>query len=105
MLLGMRSAVLAALMLTACAAQEIPAPQSGIARFFAPNDFTVAGDACGASAYAHLVGELWGELHQAALPEDARVIHHDMANTLEYAPQRINVMLAADGRIGAIGCF
>lgn len=82
----MRSAVLAALMLTACAAQETPAPQA----LFKPNDFTVAGDACGASEYARLVGEDWGAAHQAALPADARVIRH---------------ILAADGRIEAIGCF
>ena len=98
----MRSAVLAALALTACAAQETPAPQAGL---FNPDDFTVAGDACGASAFAHLIGEPWAETDQAALPADARIIRHDMANTLEYAPQRINVMLAPDGSVGAIGCF
>lgn len=97
----MRIAVVAALTLTACAAQETPAPQA----LFDPNDFTVAGNACGAGDYAHLVGEAWGETHQAALPANARVIRHNMANTLEYAPQRINVILAADGRIEAIGCF
>lgn len=101
----MRSAVLAALALTACAAQETPAPQAAIDGLFNPDDFTVAGNACGASAYAHLVGEQWAETHQAALPEDARIIRHNMANTLEYAPQRINVILAADGRVAAIGCF
>lgn len=97
----MRGAVIAALALTACAAQENPAPQA----LFNPNDFTGASNACGASDYAHLVGEAWGETHQAALPADARVIGHNMANTLEYGPQRINVILAADGRIEAIGCF
>lgn len=97
----MRSAVLAALMLAGCAAQETPAPQA----LFSPNDFTVAGNACGASDYAHLLGEPWGETHQAALPADARVIRHNMANTLEYAPQRTNVILASDRRIAAIGCF
>lgn len=101
----MRSAVLAALMLAGCAAQETPAPQAGLDPLLNPDDFTVAGNACGASDYAHLVGEAWGETHQARLPADARVISHDTANTLEYAPQRINVILAADGRIGAIGCF
>lgn len=101
----MRSAVLAALMLAGCAAQESPAPQAGLDPLFNPDDFTVAGNACGASDYAHLVGEPWGETHQAELPMDARIIRHGMANTLEYAPGRINVILAADGRIGAIGCF
>ncbi len=98
----MRSAVLAALALTACAAQETPAPQASL---FNPDDFTVAGNACGASDYAHLVGEPWGETHQAALPADARVIAHNGANTLEYAPSRINVILDESGRIAAIGCF
>ena len=98
----MRSAVLAALTLTACAAQETPAPQAGLLN---PDDFTAASNACGANEYAHLVGEQWGETSQAALPADARIIRHDMANTLEYAPRRINVMLTADGRVEAIGCF
>jgi len=98
-----RGAVVSALMLAGCAAQETPASQADL--LFNPNDFTVAGDACGASAYAHLVGEPWGETHQAALPADARVIRHNMANTLEYAPGRINVILAADESIAAIGCF
>jgi hypothetical protein len=98
----MRSAVLAALMLAGCAAQETPAPQAGL---FMPDDFTVAGNACGASEYAHLVGEPWAETHQATLPQNSRIIRHDMANTLEYAPQRINVILAPDGRVAAIGCF
>jgi hypothetical protein len=101
----MRSAVLSALLLAACAAQETPAPQAALDPLFNPDDFTVAGNACGASDYAHLVGEPWGELHEAALPADARVIRHDMANTLEYTPGRINVILAADGQIAAIGCF
>jgi hypothetical protein len=105
MLLAMRRAVLPALLLASCAAPETPTPQAALDPFFHPDDFTVAGNACGASDYAHLVGEPWGELHQAALPTDARVIRHNMANTLEYAPGRINVILAGDGRIAAIGCF
>lgn len=95
-------AALAALMLTACAAQENPAPR---AELFNPDDFIVAGNACGASDYAHLVGEPFGEMQQAALPADSRVIRHNMANTLEYAPKRINVILDGAGRIAAIGCF
>lgn len=99
----MRGAVIAALTLAGCAAQEAPAPQVG--ELFNPDDFTVAGNACGASDDAHLVGEQWGETHQAALPADARVIPHNGANTLEYAPSRINVILDGSGRIAAIGCF
>ncbi|MEZ5960708.1 MAG: I78 family peptidase inhibitor [Hyphomonadaceae bacterium] len=101
----MRGAVVAALMLAGCAAQQSPASQAGLDHLFNPNDYTGAGDACGASAFAHLVGEPWGETHQAALPADARVIRHDMANTLDFAPGRINVILADDERIAVIGCF
>lgn len=101
----MRGAVIAALTLAGCAAQETPAPQAGLDPLFNPDDFTVAGNACGASDYAHLVGEPWGETHQAALPAAARVIPHNGANTLEYAPSRINVILDGSGRIAAIGCF
>lgn len=97
----MRSAVLA-LMLGACAAQESPASR---AELFNPDDFTVAGNLCGASDYAHLIGEPFAETHQAALPANTRIIRQDLANTLEYAPGRINVMLDGQGRIAAIGCF
>jgi hypothetical protein len=97
----MRSAALAALLLAGCAAQESPAPQA----FFNPDAFTVAGNACGASEYAHLVGEPFALTHQAALPADTRIIGHSEANTLEYARGRINVILDESGRIAAIGCF
>lgn len=97
----MRGAVLSALMLAGCAAQENPAPQA----VFNPDDFTVAGNACGASDYAHLLGEPFAETHQAAMPADTRVIRHNMANTLEFTPGRMNVILDGGGRIAAIGCF
>ncbi len=98
----MRGAVLAALMLAGCAAQDDPASRAAL---FNPDDFTVAGNLCGASDYKHLVGEPFAEMHQAALPANARVIRHNMANTLEYAPGRINVILDGQGKVAAIGCF
>ena len=70
---------------------------------------TAAGEAArsAGTALVLFVDELQyvAEAELAALPADARVIRYNMANTLEYAPQRINVILAADGRIEAIGCF
>ncbi len=101
----MRSAVLAALMLGACAAQDGAASRGDPDSLFKPDAFTVAGNLCGASDYAHLVGEPFAETHQAALPANARVIGGNAANTLEYAPRRINVILDGEGRIAAIGCF
>ncbi len=100
----MRAALAGLALLAGCAAQDIPAPQAGDA-LFAPEDFVVAGDACGASEFAHLVGEEFVTTHQAAMPADTRVVRANMANTLEYTPARLNVFLDGRGRIAAIGCF
>lgn len=100
----MRAALAGFALLAGCAAQETPAPQAADAQR-APGDFIVAGDACGASEFAHLVGEEFVTTHQAAMPADTRVVRANMANTLEYAPGRLNVFLDDRGRIAAIGCF
>ncbi|MGD9965690.1 MAG: I78 family peptidase inhibitor [Hyphomonadaceae bacterium] len=101
----MRSAMIVALLLAGCAAQEMSAPQAALNAQFNSDAFTVAGNACGASDYAHLVGERFGETHHAAMPADTRVIAAGMANTLEYTPGRLNVILDPAGRIAAVGCF
>jgi hypothetical protein len=99
----MRAALAGLALLASCAAQEIPAPHT--ADTLAPEDFVVAGNACGASEFAHLVGEEFVTTHQAAMPGDTRVIGATMANTLEYTPQRLNVILDGRRRIAAVGCF
>jgi hypothetical protein len=97
-----RAALAAALLLGACAAQDGPAAREAM---FSPEDFVVAGNQCGASEYAHLVGERFAETLHAAMPEDVRIIRYATANTLEYAPGRPNVILDGRGGIAAIGCF
>lgn len=98
----MRKAVLIFCMLAAgCAAQTAQAPQPS----FAQDRFIIAGDACGASRFADLVGEQFAATHRAALPHDANVIGRAVLRTLEYTPGRLNVVLHPGGRIAAIGCF
>jgi hypothetical protein len=83
-----------------------------------PRDrFVIAPDTCGASRYAHLVGESY-TAQQASLPQHALVhgagpqgpipvggaTHAGPLLTLEYEPQRLNVVVGADQRIVSIGC-
>ncbi len=67
--------------------------------------FVRSGDECGASRFAHLVGEQYAELHHAALPADSNVVDGRRLTTLEYTPARLNVVVNHSGRIVAIGCF
>jgi hypothetical protein len=90
---------MACVLVAACATQTAQAPASR------PDAFVIAGDACGASRYAHLVGEQFAETHRASMPQDANVIGRAARTTLEYEPGRLNVVLDGRGRIVAIGCF
>jgi hypothetical protein len=100
----MRAAVAAALLIAALTAAEGSAPRAALAMPFNPGDFT-AGDACGAPEYASRIGEPYDETMPAALPANARIIRHDMANTLEFTPSRANVLLDERGQVAAIGCY
>ena len=63
-------------------------------------------DECGASRYAHLVGREYAQVYHAALlPADSIVQNRSMWRTLEYTPEQLNVVVGAEGRIVAIGCF
>jgi hypothetical protein len=104
------AAIAAAAVSVSAAAQEQPAPEPAVdvdtlTRDIHRNGFVVSEDACGASAYDHLVGEPFAELHVAALPANAGVWDFSTLRTLEFTPDRLNVVLGADGRIVAIGCF
>ncbi|HYD85950.1 MAG TPA: I78 family peptidase inhibitor [Vitreimonas sp.] len=97
-------AVALALSATGAAAEERteePAPQPPVR-----DRFVVSDDTCGASRYAHLLGEEFAELHQASLvPANANVVDRGRLTTLEYEPHRLNVVVNGAGRIIAVGCF
>lgn len=69
---------------------------------FHSDPFVVSGDECGASRYAHLLGEQ-AELH--AIPANSNVVDGAHLSTLEYTPARLNVVVNGQGQIIAIGCF
>ena len=114
----MRTILLSLALLGVCAMQAAAQPAPSV-----PNDeldaitrsnaerrardpFTRNSDECGASRYAHLVGETFATLQQTALPANA-LVYRGGANvrTLEYTPSKLNVVLDGSGRIAAIGCF
>jgi hypothetical protein len=100
MLLMRVAAAIACLVVAGCAAP------AGAAFSSQHRDrFMIVDDACGASRFAHLVGEELAEIHRAALPHDASIVDRVSATTLEYTPHRLNVVLDGSGRVIAVGCF
>lgn len=68
--------------------------------------FVISGDACGASRFAHLVGEEFAEMYEASLtPEDGNVLAQGRFITIEYEPERLNLVVNGAGLIIAVGCF
>lgn len=62
-------------------------------------------DTCGIVRFAHLIGRPASEIDRAALPPHTRVITPDMAVTMDYSAQRLNIMVGTDGRVGSMRCF
>ncbi|MGE0739698.1 MAG: I78 family peptidase inhibitor [Hyphomonadaceae bacterium] len=99
----MRAIVSAALLALALSADGHAEPAPAALRRSDP--FVVSGDACGASRYAHLLGREFVTLHQASLPAQTRIVNAHMVSTLEYRPERLNLILGGEGRVIVIGCF
>lgn len=100
----MRALVLSAMVLAAAGAAtaDTGLPLDAVYR---PSDGVIAGDACGASRFAHLVGEPFATMHHASLPARTRVVANVAMTTLEYRPERLNLVLDASATITAVGCF
>jgi hypothetical protein len=109
----MRALIVAASAFAACAsaaAQETAVEDEhltaqGQVQIVRRDGFVISNDACGASQYAHVIGEPYTKLHQAALPADANFVASKGLTTLEFEPGALNVVLSDQGRIIAIGCF
>lgn len=89
-------------LLAAVGCTSAMAPSGGIS---ANSKIVLGGDACGASALQHLVGEEFATVRHAGHLQDAQVQTHVSAVTLEFEPHRLNVVLDSGGRVAAIGCF
>ena len=59
----------------------------------------------GAEKLQGLVGQPELVVRQMTLPQSARVIRPGQAITADFRPDRLNVEIGKDGRIGRIGCY
>ncbi len=59
---------------------------------------------CAAARYQAMVGRPIGEVDTAALPQPLRVYSFGSRITADHRPERMNVVLEADGRVRAIHC-
>lgn len=99
----MRSAFAALLLLSACAAQTPPTPARD-ARPDTAEEATQA-DTCGISRFRHLIGTPADQIDRATLPPRTRIITPDMAVTMDFSAERLNIMVGTDGIVGSMRCF
>jgi hypothetical protein len=59
-------------------------------------------DTCGARAYINWIGKPVAEI---AVPNGARVIAPDSMVTEDFRPNRLNIMVDAEGVITGFGCY
>lgn len=62
-------------------------------------------DTCGAHRFQALVGMSADSIDQASLPPRTRIITPDMMVTQDFSPQRLNILVGADGKVGSLRCF
>lgn len=88
-------------------AQEAAPPDEAEAglEHYRPDPFVIAPNGCRASDWDHLVNRDFASVDEASLPSQTRVVRPHMANTLEFKPQRLNVILGEGGRVAVVGCF
>ncbi|PWE17338.1 hypothetical protein DDZ18_06535 [Marinicauda salina] len=59
---------------------------------------------CAAERYQVLVGQLRAEIDEASLPHPLRVYNRGDMVTQDYRPDRLNLVVGADGRIVEVYC-
>jgi hypothetical protein len=63
-----------------------------------------APDTCQMAAHQGLIGTDGAAINPASLPAGARVICQDCAVSLDYRADRLNVLLAPDGKVASMRC-
>jgi len=64
-----------------------------------------AEDTCGMARFRHLIGAPADQIDRAALPPGTRIITPDQMVTMDYSPQRLNIMTDTQGRVSSMRCF
>ncbi|MFZ2029448.1 MAG: I78 family peptidase inhibitor [Vitreimonas sp.] len=64
-----------------------------------------AADTCHASRFHALIGAPASAIDRSTLPPRTRIISPGMMVTQDFAPERLNIRVAPDGKVAAIQCF
>jgi hypothetical protein len=62
-------------------------------------------DTCGIARFRHLIGTRAEQIDRATLPQGTRVITPDMAVTMDFRAERLNIMVGTNGLVGSMRCF
>ncbi len=102
----MRSALIALVLLAACAQTPPPAANTPPAAT-PPNtaEEATAQDTCGASRFRQLIGTQASAIDRASLPAATRVIMPGQMITMDFRADRLNIRVGPDGKVTEIGCF
>lgn len=97
----MRALIIAALagLLSACASTPPPASTPDTA------EEATQADTCGIARFRHLIGTRADQIDRATLPAGTRVITPEMAVTMDFRAERLNIMVGTDGVVGSMRCF
>jgi Peptidase inhibitor I78 family len=112
----MRGFAMAALMLAVGACMQAPQTYRDLDRLGRDYQRDVAAapanaeeatrrDTCGANAHRHLIGAPAAAIDRASLPPATRIITPDMMVTQDFSPNRLNIMVGTDGKVGSLACY
>jgi hypothetical protein len=98
----MRALIIAGFVGLASACASTPPPPAS-----APDTAEEAtqADTCGIARFRHLIGTRADQIDRATLPAGTRVITPDMAVTMDFRAERLNIMVGTNGVVGSMRCF
>lgn len=59
---------------------------------------------CDAGAYGYLVGQHESEIDRTRLPSSFRIVCAECMVTMDHNPNRLNIQLGADNKVGSVRC-
>lgn len=81
-----------------------PAGQTPPATQGAAQTAPAEADECAAGQYADLVGQSADAVDESDLPDPSRVYERGDAVTMDYRPDRLNVIIGVDGNVEEVSC-